>query len=264
MNYTILRVFRRLAAFIVRLGYQFRVHGLENLPTKGPAVIVANHVSFIDSLLLSTAVPRPMRFVMSHQYFANRWLQPLFRAVRAIPICPSSHDPVMKERAFDTVAEALRAGELVCIFPEGRITKHGRMNEFQPGVERMVRETPVTVIPVGIRGQWGSRCSLRGPLGVRVKGRGRAAVSVCVGVPIASNVVTVARLESAVSALAEPIGDRNLTASRRASEVLPPLETNREELVPAAWSDHIPSWSRPSQAASTRGPGDSQCPRVGE
>ncbi len=201
MNLRLFRVLRAVVAFVVRRGYRFGVCGEQYVPSHGPAVVVANHVSFIDSVLLSVAFDRPMRFVMSHQYFENRWLQPFFRGVHAIPICPASHDPQMKEAAFATVAEALAAGELVCIFPEGRITKHGELNEFRPGVERIVKDTPVPILPVGIRGQWGSRFSRRGRLGRRDADRGRAALAVCIGAPITPHDFSMGLVREAVLAL---------------------------------------------------------------
>lgn len=233
MSRSVLRVLRHLVAFVVRRGYRFRVHGVGNVPSTAPAVLVANHVSFIDSLLLAAAVQRPMRFVMSHQYFENRWLQPFFRAVRAIPICPSTHSVEMKEHAFEAVAAALHDGELVCVFPEGRITKDGSMNEFRPGIERIVRETPVDVVPVGIRGQWGSRFSRQGPVGARAPGRGRAEVSICFGAPVSSQSVSAELLAGAVSALAEPSRPA-ATPRPQVPEVLPPSDMSGEVLVLAS------------------------------
>ena len=141
---------------LIHTVYRLRVEGIENVPEKGPAVIVANHVSFVDALIIMAACRRPIRFVMDHRIFGWPLLSFLFRTGRAIPIAPARDNPEMMERAFDEVARALDAGELVALFPEGRITETGDLNPFRPGVRRILARNPVPVVPMALRGLWGS------------------------------------------------------------------------------------------------------------
>jgi hypothetical protein len=113
-------------------------------------------VSFVDALVIAAASRRPIRFVMDHTIFKIPVLNFVFRTSHAIPIASRKEDPARLEQAYDTVARALEDGELVCIFPEGRITTTGELNPFRPGIERIVQRTPVPVIPMALRGLWGS------------------------------------------------------------------------------------------------------------
>lgn len=153
---------RFVAWILINTLYRLRERGMEHIPREGPAVLVCNHVSFVDALIISAAVPRPARFVMYHTIFKIPVLSWLFRTVKAIPIAPAKEDAAMKERAMDAIAQALADGELVCIFPEGKITSDGEINEFRPGVEDIVRRTPVPVVPMALRGLWGSYFSRKG------------------------------------------------------------------------------------------------------
>ena len=141
--------------------YRIRHEGLEQIPDEGPCVLVCNHVSFMDALILAGAVRRPVRFVMDHNIFKVPVLNFVFRTARAIPIAPAKEDPLAKQRAFDAVAAALAEGEVVCIFPEGKITFDGQINPFKSGIEEIVERTPVPVIPMALCGMWGSFFSRR-------------------------------------------------------------------------------------------------------
>jgi 1-acyl-sn-glycerol-3-phosphate acyltransferase len=147
---------RFLAWLLIHSMYRVDKHGLERIPDEGPCVIACNHVSFVDAVVISACVRRPIRFVMDHRIFATPVLGFVFRTMRTIPIAPAKEDPALKERAFEEVREALRAGEIVGIFPEGRLTDTGDLGEFRPGLERIIRETPVPVIPMALSGLWGS------------------------------------------------------------------------------------------------------------
>jgi hypothetical protein len=147
---------RFLVWMLVHSVYRLEKSGLEHVPDEGPALIVANHVSFVDALVIAAAVRRPVRFVMDHRIFGIPVLNFVFRTGKAIPIAAAKEDPAMMERAFAEVAAALRAGDLVCIFPEGRITDTGELYPFRPGLKRILEETPVPVVPVALRGLWGS------------------------------------------------------------------------------------------------------------
>ncbi len=147
---------RFLAWMLVHTFYRVRQKGLEHIPETGPCVIVCNHVSYVDAVVLAACIRRPIRFVMDHRIFRVPLLSFIFRTMRTIPIAPAKEDAAMKERAFAEVARSLAEGEVVGIFPEGRLTETGEMGPFRPGVQQIVATTPVPVIPLALRGLWGS------------------------------------------------------------------------------------------------------------
>ncbi|MEX2241841.1 MAG: MFS transporter [Burkholderiales bacterium] len=153
---------RFLVWLLVHSVYRLDKSGLEHVPDEGPALIVANHVSFVDAPVIAAAVRRPVRFVMDHRIFGIPVLNFVFRTGKAIPIAGAKEDAAMMERAFAEVARALREGDVVCIFPEGRITDTGELYPFRPGLKRILEETPVPVVPVALRGLWGSFFSRAG------------------------------------------------------------------------------------------------------
>ncbi len=142
--------------------YRLKKEGLHNIPDEGAAVLVCNHVSFVDALVIAAGCPRPIRFVMDHNIFKVPLLNFVFRTAKTIPIASAKEDPQALERAYDEVAKALGDGDLVGIFPEGKITSTGEMNEFKSGIKRIVERTPVPVIPLALRGLWGSFFSRMG------------------------------------------------------------------------------------------------------
>ncbi|NMG34204.1 MFS transporter [Azoarcus sp. TTM-91] len=153
---------RFLVWLLVHSIYRLRVQGMHHVPAKGPAVLVCNHVSFVDALVITAASPRPIRFVMHHHIFRWPLLRFLFRESRAIPIASPKVDPAMAARAFDDIAAALDAGELIAIFPEGHLTEDGEIDTFRPGVRRILERNPVPVVPMALRGLWGSFFSRKG------------------------------------------------------------------------------------------------------
>lgn len=196
------RVLRLLITLWVRLSYRFHSRGLEHLPSHGAAVLVCNHVSFIDPLLLGVATHRKVRFVMDHRIFRNRVLHWFFRTVGAIPIAPRSEDHSIREQAFDRIAASLRAGELLCIFPEGMITHTGAMNPFRPGIERILAATPVPVIPMALRGLWGSFFSRKGgPAMRKAPRRFRARIELRCAAPVPPQSATAEHLQHVVTEL---------------------------------------------------------------
>lgn len=152
---------RFLASIVIHSIYRLDKRGLEHIPDEGPAVLIFNHVSFVDPVVVMAAVRRPIRFVMDHAIYRLPVANSIFRRVRTIPIAPAKEDPVIKEDAFVKVAQALRDGDLIGLFPEGRITRDGELNPFRYGVQRITSETPVPVIPMALRGLWGSFFSRR-------------------------------------------------------------------------------------------------------
>lgn len=192
---------RFLAWLLVNTVYRVREHDLHHIPEEGAAVIVCNHVSFADAVLLMAASPRPIRFVMDHQIFKVPVLSFVFRHARAIPIAPRKEDPAMMERAFDEVSRALREGELVGIFPEGRITDNGELYPFKPGITQILERDPVPVIPVALRGMWGSFFSRKyGRAMSRLRGL-LSKVEVVAGPAVAAADATPQRLQAQVQAL---------------------------------------------------------------
>ena len=147
---------RFLVWLLVHTVYRLRIQNIGTIPSNGPAVLVCNHVSFVDALIIMAACPRPIRFVMDHRIFRWPILKFIFKTSRAIPIAPAKEDPIMMEKAFNTISQALGAGELVGIFPEGKITADGTINPFRPGITRILKQDPVPVIPLALRGLWGS------------------------------------------------------------------------------------------------------------
>jgi 1-acyl-sn-glycerol-3-phosphate acyltransferase len=147
---------RLLAWLITHLSYRLRVEGVENIPSKGAAVLVCNHVSFVDWMLVSAAVPRPIRFIMDHNYAKGFFIRFLLKQGGVILIAPAHESVAIMESAFVQIAKELSLGQLVCVFPEGKITKTGEMNPFKDGIMRILKQSPVPVIPIALCGMWGS------------------------------------------------------------------------------------------------------------
>ena len=153
---------RFLMWILIHSVYRLKKEGLHNIPDEGAAVLVCNHVSFVDALVIAAGCPRPIRFVMDHNIFKMPLLSFVFRTAKTIPIASAKEDPQALERAYDEVAKALSEGDLIGIFPEGKITHNGDINEFKPGIKRIIDRTPVPVIPLALRGLWGSFFSRMG------------------------------------------------------------------------------------------------------
>ena len=199
---------RFLAALLMAIGYRMNKQGFEHIPASGPALLVCNHVSFVDSVLLFAAVRRPVRFVMDHAIYRAPGIGFVFRHVRTIPIAPAKEDPALKESAFESVAKALRDGEIIGLFPEGRITRTGELDTFRYGVGRMVSETPVPVIPIALRGLWGSFFSRRYGRAMTKPSllRPRAPIDVVVGPPVPPQALSPEYLQTLVAGLLHGAG----------------------------------------------------------
>lgn len=147
----------RFAAWILtHVIYRFRVRGEEHIPTEGAAILVCNHVSFVDAVLLMAASPRPIRFIMDHRIFRIPVLGWLFHLAKAIPIAPQREDAAAYENAFAQAHAVLADGQLLCIFPEGAITKDGELAEFKGGIMKVLAAHPVPVVPLALTNLWGS------------------------------------------------------------------------------------------------------------
>jgi 1-acyl-sn-glycerol-3-phosphate acyltransferase len=147
---------RFMAFLLTHFVYRFKVNGDQHIPTTGAAILVCNHVSFVDAVLINAASPRPIRFIMDHRIFAIPVLGTLFRWVKAIPIAPQREDPAAYERAFAQARQVLDEGDLLCIFPEGAITRDGSLGEFKGGVMKILQTHPVPVVPMALSNLWGS------------------------------------------------------------------------------------------------------------
>ena len=147
----------RFVAFVLtRFVYRFKVRGDEHIPTEGAAILVCNHVAFVDPVLLMAASPRPIRFIMDHRIFATPVLGWFFRLAKAIPIAPQREDPAAYEQAFARARRVLEEGDLLCIFPEGALTRDGELGEFKGGVMKLLEHNPVPVVPLALQNLWGS------------------------------------------------------------------------------------------------------------
>ncbi|MRT29691.1 MFS transporter [Herbaspirillum sp. CAH-3] len=194
---------RFLAWILIHTFYRVRIINGQAIPEEGPAVLVCNHVSYVDAIAIMAASPRPVRFVMDHQIFRIPVMSWLFRNVRAIPIAPVKEDPWLTEKAFVDIAQALHEGELVCIFPEGKLTRDGEINPFKGGVQKIIDRSPVPVLPMALRGLWGSLFS-RDPSNpvARTFKRGLfSRLELAVGEPIAPVAVSPEGLQEQVRAL---------------------------------------------------------------
>jgi 1-acyl-sn-glycerol-3-phosphate acyltransferase len=147
---------RFIAWLLIKAAYRLRTEGAGQIPAEGAALLVCNHVSFVDSLIIMSASPRPVRFVMDHRIFRLPLLSYIFRHGRAIPIAAAKDDPLLMESAFADISTALKDGELVAIFPEGGLTPDGELQAFRPGITRILASDPVAVVPMALSGLWGS------------------------------------------------------------------------------------------------------------
>jgi acyl-[acyl-carrier-protein]-phospholipid O-acyltransferase/long-chain-fatty-acid--[acyl-carrier-protein] ligase len=140
---------------LTRTLYRIRVDGRDHIPEKGGALFVCNHLSFVDALLLLASTDRQVRFIMFKGMYERPWIKPFARILRAIPIS-SELRPREMIQALRTASEALRNGEVVCIFAEGQITRIGHLLPFRRGFERIMKDVEAPIIPVALDGVWGS------------------------------------------------------------------------------------------------------------
>ncbi|HEX7932141.1 MAG TPA: MFS transporter [Paraburkholderia sp.] len=194
---------RFIAWVLVHTFYRIRLVHAERIPEEGAAVLVCNHVSFVDAVVIMAESPRPIRFVMDHQIFRMPLAGWVFRHAKAIPIAPAHQDAQLLARAYERSAQALAEGELVCIFPEGKLTRTGEMNPFRHGVAEIIGRTPAPVIPMALRGLWGSVFSrandARWPRPVQKGVMSR--LTLAVGEPIEPALATPELLQQAVTEL---------------------------------------------------------------
>lgn len=193
---------RFLAWMVVNVVYRIRPSGLENIPKSGPAIVVCNHVSFMDPIILGGCVSRPMRFVMYYKIFQMPFLSFIFRNAKAIPIASRHEDEELMSRAFNAIDAELEAGHIVCVFPEGGLTPDGNVQRFKPGIEKIIARRAVPVVPVALGRLWGSWFSRRDSGGLRkIPGRLFARVPVTIGKPVPAADASAEKLELLVRTL---------------------------------------------------------------
>ena len=148
-------------ALVIRSVYRIRTIGIEHVPPSGGALLVANHLSFVDAFLVSAAIGRPVRFMMYRAFFDTPLVGAFARWVGAIPVSGEDSRSA-KEASIEHAAELLRQGELVCIFAEGSISRSGSLLGFRRGLERIASRAGTPILPVSLDGVWGSIFSFEG------------------------------------------------------------------------------------------------------
>jgi len=135
--------------------YRLRVVGRSRIPDRGGALLVVNHVSFIDAMVLTAALDRPVRFIMAANIYQVWWIRPIVKMLRAIPV-KAGDGPREVVRSLNTATQAIQKGELVCIFAEGQITRTGQLLPFKRGLERIMKDTEAPIVPIQLDQLWGS------------------------------------------------------------------------------------------------------------
>jgi 1-acyl-sn-glycerol-3-phosphate acyltransferase len=203
-TYTVVPEFmlRFVVWVLSNLVYRVRVQGHSHIPIDGPVVLVCNHVSFVDWFVIAAAIKRPPRFVMHESYYRIPVVSWLFRQARVIPIASIKENPEVLEAAFELIHRELQDEQVVCIFPEGRITDTGEMYPFKQGIERIIKRDPVPVVPVALNGLWGSFFSRRhGPAMTKPFRRTWSRVWVSVGEAVPAAQVTAETVQDRVKEL---------------------------------------------------------------
>ena len=191
---------RFLVWILIHTIYRVEVKGVEHIPEEGPVIVAANHVSFVDPLIIGGVIRRPVRFIMYYKIFQIPVMKYIFKAGRAIPIASQKEDPEILKQSYLQINEVLDAGDVLGIFPEGGITASGDINTFKKGIERIVDQqpAPVTVVPMALCNLWGSLFSRRDPLHKRRPYKFRALIELRIGKPIPADELTAERLEKEV------------------------------------------------------------------
>jgi acyl-[acyl-carrier-protein]-phospholipid O-acyltransferase/long-chain-fatty-acid--[acyl-carrier-protein] ligase len=167
--------------------YRIRIVGRDHVPDKGGALFVCNHVSYVDALLLIAATDRPIRFLMFKDIYEKRWVKPFAKILGTIPVS-SEQRPRELIHALQAASDAIRNGEVVCIFAEGQITRIGQLLPFRRGMERIMKDVAAPVIPVALDGVLGGPLSFkRGRLVHLLTARCPHPVTVSFGKPMPAN-----------------------------------------------------------------------------
>ncbi len=153
MDINIVEVYRNIAKLAVKITYDVNFIGFEKIPKVGPAILIANHVSYVDGLIINAACPRPVRFIIDEYIYKKPIINYFMTLDRVIPILPKKESV---KHALDQVSLGLDKGDLICIFPEGQLTYTGNLGRFKPGIEWIIDRDPVPIYPIAIKGLWDS------------------------------------------------------------------------------------------------------------
>lgn len=194
-------IFRLIIITIIGLNYRMRPIGRQHIPQEGAAFIICNHVSYMDPLMITAVSRRPIRFVMYHKIYNLKMLNWFFRIAGAIPIAPRHECEETYRRAMQSVHEALQNGELVGIFPEGKITPDGTLQTFREGIIRMLEHNPVPIVPMALGNMWGSFFSRKNGICKGRPGKWRAAIPLTIGEPLPADTGIVQMQETVATML---------------------------------------------------------------
>jgi hypothetical protein len=192
---------RFLVWILIHTIYRVRVKGMDNIPDEGPVIVACNHVSFADPLILGGMIRRPVRFVMYYKIYKIPVLNFIFRTGKAIPIAGRSEDPEILENAYRLMHGVLEAGDVLGIFPEGKITSDGEIDTFKPGIDKVIAKQPVPVVPVALCNMWGSLFSRRDPFHKRRPYKFWSLIELRIGKAIPPEEVSAQRLQQEVQNL---------------------------------------------------------------
>ena len=192
---------RFLVWILIHTIYRVDIKGMENIPEHGAVIVASNHVSFVDPLIIGGVIRRPVRFVMYYRIFKIPVLHAIFKYGKAIPIAGYHEDPEILQQAYQRMHEVIDAGDVLGVFPEGQITSSGEINTFKKGIEKIVGERPVAVVPMALCNLWGSLFSRRDPLFKRRPYKFRALIELRIGRPIPPEQLTAERLEADIRQL---------------------------------------------------------------
>ncbi len=197
-------LFRFVLGILCNFMYSIDVRGRENLPKVESAIVVANHVTFVDWLFIAAAVPRPLRFIIDANYCKGFLGFLMKRFGKVIPILPAKENKILLEKAYEAIDRELHDGSWICIFPEGSLTNDGEIKPFKAGVKKIIDRTPVPIIPMGMKGLWGSWFSRQGGKAIiKLPKRFRAHIQINIGNPIPANEVSPENLQNVVQKLIE-------------------------------------------------------------
>ena len=202
-------LFLRILMFpIFKMQYKLKIKGLENLPQEGGVLLLGNHISWIDWLMIQIASPRAIKFVMEKSIYNKWYIRWIMKSLKVIPIAGASKDSLNKIR------ERLDNGEVVALFPEGRISYNGQLNEFKKGFELAIKETDHKIVPFYIHGLWGSTFSKASTRFKEMSKKGaKKEIVVSFGAPLKST-TTAAELKKEIVNLSNIIWETEISESR--------------------------------------------------
>ncbi len=146
-------LYRYLAKMLVFAIYNIRSTGFDSIPATGPVLLISNHLSYVDGLIINALCKRRVRFVIDNTIYRLPLIHYFMQLNRAIPI---SGRKELVNNALNDITEGLKNGDVICIFPEGRLTYTGFMSHFRPGIEWIIRKSPAPIYPIILDGLWGS------------------------------------------------------------------------------------------------------------